>query len=85
MKRQKALPPNLEPLAVSRPEAADLIGVSTPTWDGLVKAEQMPPGVRIGTRILWDVAAIKKAWRSLCDEQAASEDGHPWDKGIQQI
>jgi hypothetical protein len=44
----KRLPPSLEPLAISRSEAADFIGVSTPTW----------------------VAAIKKCWRSLCDEQA---------------
>jgi predicted DNA-binding transcriptional regulator AlpA len=73
MKRQRALPPNLEPLAVSRPEAADLIGVSAPTWDALVKAEHMPAGIRIGARVLWDVAAVKRAWRALCDQQTRAQ------------
>jgi hypothetical protein len=39
MKRPKHLPPNLEPLA--RAEAADLISVSIPTWDGLVRSRRL--------------------------------------------
>ena len=56
LKRERRLPPNLEPLAVGRWEAADFLGVSVQTWDAWVKEGVMPQGLHVGTRILWDVS-----------------------------
>jgi hypothetical protein len=76
MRKARSLPPNLEPLAVSREEAADLWGIGATTFDALVRDGKIDPPVRIGGRCLWDVAKLKRAWRRLADATTTS---NPWD------
>jgi hypothetical protein len=76
MSRTRKLPPNLEPLAVSREEAADLWGIGTTTFDTLVREGKIDPPVRIGGRCLWDVEQLKQAWRRLASAGASN----PWDE-----
>lgn len=63
MKQQAIIPPTKRGL--SRVEAAQYVGISATTFDGLVVAGNMPKPKRIGTRKLWDVRAVDLAFESL--------------------
>jgi hypothetical protein len=69
-RRRTYLPPGLEPFAVGRTQAALLIGVSPSLFDSLASAGKMPAPVRIGTPVLFDVCAIRAAWRRLAAPSA---------------
>jgi predicted DNA-binding transcriptional regulator AlpA len=69
------LPPGLAPLAVTRAEAATMIRVGTATFDKLVAAGHLPPAVRIGARLVWDVAALRVAWARFAAAQAPALGG----------
>ncbi len=66
MKRAAAiLPESLPPLGVNREQAAALIGISATLFDRLVADGKMPDGRMIYGRVVWDVAEVAEAFRSL--------------------
>lgn len=60
---------------LNRVEAANYVGISATTFDGMVKAKSMPASVKIGTRNVWDVRALDAAFDAL----AAPTEANPWD------
>ncbi len=61
----------LEPLLISAKQAAQLAGVSTPTWWRLHAAGKVPAPTRLGGRTLWHVETLK-AWISAgCPDRKA--------------
>jgi predicted DNA-binding transcriptional regulator AlpA len=72
--KERHLPPNLEPLAVSREEAADLFGISPSTFDRLVADGTFPQPVHVYSRRLWDVSGIKAAWRRFAAASAPASE-----------
>jgi predicted DNA-binding transcriptional regulator AlpA len=79
MKRQRLLPGHCEPFAVCHEEAAALWGVGTTTFNKLVAERVIPKPVRVGGRVLWDLAALKRAWKRFTDEHGEPEH-NPWDQ-----
>lgn len=85
--RGGALPVSLPPLGINREQAAELIGVSTSTFDKLVEARKMPrPRIASAGRLVYDVSEIAEAFRQLPhqpDPRAPVDDdslsGNPWD------
>lgn len=66
--RVSPLPPGIMPFGLSRTEAAWLIGVSPTMWDSLVRDGLMPKPKRIGSRTIWDRAAVERAWGAIPEE-----------------
>ena len=80
MKRQRWLPENCEPFGVCREEAAALWGgIGTTLFDKLVIDGTVPKPLRIGGRVVWDLAALKRAWKRFVD-QSGEPDVNPWDE-----
>jgi predicted DNA-binding transcriptional regulator AlpA len=84
MKRAAALlPDNLAPIGFSREQAAAFIGIGATLFDRLIADGRMPDARLIGGRLVWDVAEVAAAFRSLphrsesVDGKAGS--GNPWD------
>jgi predicted DNA-binding transcriptional regulator AlpA len=75
MPRYNALPPNLEPLGLSREAAAQFIGVSVSKFDQMVEDGRMPGPKRIDGRKVWDRRRLEQAFVALPDEGEAN----PWD------
>lgn len=75
MKQQAINPPTKRGL--SRVEAAQYVGISATTFDGLVTAGNMPQPKRIGTRKLWDVMAVDLAFETLPSDCLDEE--NEWD------
>ncbi|MEO9459889.1 MAG: hypothetical protein ABJE63_02030 [Lentilitoribacter sp.] len=50
---------------LNRTGAADYIGVSTTKFDELVKSQQMPPPIRIGGRVVWDIRELDDCFDAL--------------------
>jgi predicted DNA-binding transcriptional regulator AlpA len=65
MPRFDHLPPGVVPFAVSRETAAELLGISSGTFDKLVKSGKLPEPREVESRILWDSAEIRAAWRAM--------------------
>ncbi len=61
---------------LSRVEAAQYIGVSATTFDGLVCAGDMPQPKRVGKRKLWDVKAVDSAFDELPGDSIGTNE---WD------
>lgn len=84
MKRQEqtrtrtALPPSLPPRGLSRPEAAQYVGVSPTKFDEMVKSRTMPPPKRVGARVIWDRIKLDAAFSALPDD-GDNEEENPWD------
>ncbi len=57
----------LAPRGLSRIEAAAYIGVSASLFDIMVADGRMPAPKRIGSRTVWDRAAVDAAFESLPD------------------
>lgn len=72
------LPPGVVPYAVSRSQAAALIGVSDTFFDKLVKDGRMPQPRDIDGRVLWDSEEIKVAWRRQ-PKRGEAAPGNSWD------
>ena len=60
---------------LSRMEAARYVGVSMPTFDGLVRDGQMPKPFRIGRRVIWDLRKLDAAF----DVLSGPEQGTGWE------
>lgn len=68
--------------AVSRSEAAQLLDVSTGTFDEWVRRGIMPNGIKIGVLRRWDVAEILNSWRILLEQKRKideDDDENPFD------
>jgi predicted DNA-binding transcriptional regulator AlpA len=80
MKRQRILPDNCEPFAVSREEGAALWGVGCTKFDELVADGTIPRPLRIGARALWDLRGLRRAWMKFADENGAPDINTPWEE-----
>ena len=69
MPRYNALPPNLEPLGLSREAAAQFIGVSTSKFDQMVEDGRMPGPKRIDNRKVWVRRNLERAFDALPDTE----------------
>lgn len=65
MKRGEILPASLPPVGINREQAAALIGISSSLFDRLVRDHRMPDARAIEGRLVWDVAEVIDAFRSL--------------------
>ena len=59
------LPSSLPPIGINRLQAAEFIGVSPSFFDQMVAAGTMPQPRRAGSRTIWDVAELTRAFRAL--------------------
>lgn len=57
--------PSLPRLGYTRAEAAEIVGVGTDLFDRAVAAGAMPPPRQLGSRLLWDIDEIVRAFREL--------------------
>lgn len=75
--RPSCLPPSLPPRGLSRPEAAEYIGVGVTKFDQMVDDGRMPKPTAIDGRKVWDRVKIDQAFSALGDDDAHSNE---WDK-----
>ena len=67
--RQKSvLPLSVPKRGLSRPEAAEYIGVSSTKYDQMVADGRMPKPKRIDGRVVWDRLQLDIAFDALPDE-----------------
>ncbi len=84
MKRASSiLPDNLAPIGLSREQAAAFIGIGATLFDRLITDGRMPDARLIDGRLVWDVAEVAAAFRSL-PHRSVAVDGkqgtvNPWD------
>lgn len=76
MAKLDALPLSLPPLGLCRATAAAFLGISTTTFDEMVKDGRMPGAKRIGSRKVWDRRALEVAFAAL----PGDGDANPWDE-----
>lgn len=77
------LPDNLAPIGVSREQAAEFIGIGATLFDRLIADGRMPDARMLNGRLVWDVAEVAAAFRSLPHRSEAVDanagSGNPWD------
>ena len=59
------LPLSLPPIGINRRQAAEYVGVSPSFFDEMVAVGTMPKPHRAGSRTIWDVAELTRAFRAL--------------------
>jgi predicted DNA-binding transcriptional regulator AlpA len=64
-------PPAIEPLLVAAAEAARLCGVSEASWYRLRSAGKLPSPVKLGGRVLWRVAELRRWTAAGCPDLRA--------------
>lgn len=74
-RRISALPPSLPPRGLSRPCAAEYVGVGVTKFDELVSDGRMPAPRVIDTRKVWDRLEVDQYFAAL----PADMDSNPWD------
>ena len=67
-KRKDALPLSVPKRGLSRPEAAEYVGVSPSKFDQLVADGRMPKPKRIDGRVVWDRLQLDIAFAALPDD-----------------
>lgn len=77
MTAARRLLPRPEPRGLSRPEAADYVGVSVGKFDEMVKDGRMPGPKRIDSRLVWDRLRLDEAFAALPDD-GATDLGDKW-------
>ncbi|QPC88344.1 DNA-binding protein [Mesorhizobium sp. NBSH29] len=87
MKQQaEALAPRpIYKVAVSRVRAAELLDVSTDTFDDWVLRGLMPKGVKIGALRRWDTEEIRASWYDIKEQGLSGDedDGeNPFDHAV---
>lgn len=65
--------PSLPRLGYTRAEAAEIVGVGTDLFDRAVAAGAMPPPRQLGSRMLWDIDELIRAFRELPHKGASNE------------
>ncbi|WP_338661138.1 hypothetical protein VQH23_12910 [Pararoseomonas sp. SCSIO 73927] len=64
-----ALPPGVLPFAVSRTQAAALLGISPTFFDSLVADGRMPQPRQLGGRVLWYPEELRAAFLAIPPRQ----------------
>jgi len=67
-KRKDVLPLSVPKRGLSRPEAAEYIGVSKTKFEEMVADGRMPKPKRIDGRVVWDRIQVDLAFTALPDE-----------------
>lgn len=78
-------PRQLYKFAVSRVRAAELLDVSTGTFDDWVRRGLMPKGVKIGALRRWDAEEIRASWYDIKEHGLSGDedDGeNPFDYAV---
>ena len=65
-------------IGLSRPEAAQYIGVSVGTFNLMVEEGAMPAPKKYGSRLLWFRGAIEKAFGDLPEESEEQTPKNKW-------
>lgn len=81
---QRVLLPTYK-VAVSRIRAAELLDVSTGTFDDWVRRGLMPKGVKIGALRRWDAEEIRASWYDIKEQGLSGDedDGeNPFDHAV---
>jgi hypothetical protein len=73
--RASVLPVSCPPRGLSRPAAAEYIGVSITKFDAMVADGRMPGPKDIDRRKVWDRLALDAAFAALPSE----DEENPWD------
>ncbi len=76
--RPSSLPPSLPPAGINREQAAEFIGVSTTTFDKMVDDGRMPKPKCVGTRKIWDVRKLARAFARLPGDE--EDERNPFDE-----
>ncbi len=74
------IPPHAR-LGLSRPEAAEYVGVSPSTFDVMVGDGRMPKPKAIGSRRVWSRAEIERAFAELPESGQDAVDAARWAAG----
>jgi hypothetical protein len=77
MAKAPALHPNVTPRGLSREEAAEYWGIGVTLFD-----QHAPPPKRIGTRNVWDIRALDKAFDRLPEKVDAEPGRGGWEGAI---
>ncbi|WP_245369167.1 hypothetical protein [Sinorhizobium sp. CCBAU 05631] len=64
-RRSTVLPAALQPIGVTREQAAALLSISPPLFDSAVRAGTMPPPRVLGSRNIWSVDELREAFQAL--------------------
>lgn len=65
-------------LGLSRPEAAEYIGVGVTLFDEMVEDGRMPSPKRVNSRTVWSRFALEKAFTRLPDDRKSKDDVDEW-------
>jgi predicted DNA-binding transcriptional regulator AlpA len=66
----------IEPRGLSRPRAAEYLGISPSLFDDMVRDGRMPRPKRINSRTVWDRRHLDEAFEALPDNGGGR---NPWD------
>jgi len=72
------LPSSLPPRGLSRPQAAEYVGVGTTKFDEMVADGRMPKPKRIDSRNVWDRVKLDAAFAAIDDDGAPAT--NDWDR-----
>lgn len=74
VQRPSPIPPTvIYKIAVTRLEAADMLSISSSTFDRWVQQKRMPKGVKQDGIRRWDVLQVCEAWRKIVE--TATDEG----------
>jgi excisionase family DNA binding protein len=65
-------------IGLSRAEAAEYVGVSTPLFEEMVADGRMPPPKLANSRKVWHRERLAEAFAELPEEGQGLESGSPW-------
>lgn len=65
-------------IGLSRPEAAQYVGVSVGTFNSMVEEGAMPAPKKYGSRLIWFRGALEKAFTDLPDEGVDAAPQNKW-------
>jgi excisionase family DNA binding protein len=75
---RRPLIPAHDRIGLSRAEAAEYVGVSTPLFEEMVADGRMPPPKLANSRKVWHRERLAEAFAELPEEGQGQESGSPW-------
>jgi predicted DNA-binding transcriptional regulator AlpA len=75
--RCSSLPPSLAPRGLTRPQAAEYVGVGPTKFDEMVADGRMPRPKRVDGRVIWDRVQLDEAFAALDNDAAPANE---WDR-----
>ena len=69
---------SLEPLGLSRNQAAAYLGISATKFDQLVQDGRMPCPVQLDGRVIWHRLELVEAFEALPRRAANCDNNDPW-------